>query len=267
MIEKRANRHLMVMRTVNRVGAILVALSMLLFVFGCAGGLGKVPNSPEGILERGDAYFQRKMYFHSQEMYKAFLLRYPGHDRSDHAQFMLGMSLYNGKEYALAAIEFHLVVTNYGYSELVDDAYLQEALSLEKQAPKSSLDQRKREEALEKLERFMTVFPQSDKIAVAQEAIERIRAVLAEKCFKNGKFYYRRKRYRSAEIYFKKIIDRYPNNEYWANAGYYQGLIFLKRNDRDEAIRMFSLVMSYPENVEAKRASEFELRKLRQRDD
>ena len=158
-------------------------------------------------------------------------------------------------------------MTNYGYSEYVDDAYLKEALSFEKQAPKPPLDQRKRLDALEKLERFITVFPQSLLIPEAQEAIEEIHAKLAEKDFKNAKFYYGRKRYKSAEIYFMKIIDNYPNNKYWAEAAFFQGKIFLWRGEKDEAIRMFSRAANYPDNINAKRAAEFELRKLRQSND
>jgi outer membrane protein assembly factor BamD len=240
---------------------------LVVFVIGCAGGVPRVPNSAQAILERGDAYFDRKMYFHSQEMYKAFLLRYPGDDRSDYAQFKLGESLFHGEEYALAAVEYHLVATNYGYSEWVDDAYFKEALCYYHQGLKPPLDQTKRLDALERMERFITVFPQSPFIPEAQDYIRAIHAKLAEKGFKNALFYYRGKRWRSALIYFDKVIDDYPDNTYWARACFYKGLILVKRGETDEAVRMFSKVMAYPEDVDVKPGAQRELRKLRQQGD
>jgi len=36
---------------------------------------------------------------------------------------MLGESYFNMEEYALAAVEYRVLVTNYGYSEYVDEGY------------------------------------------------------------------------------------------------------------------------------------------------
>jgi outer membrane protein assembly factor BamD len=265
MIDNRVKKYPARGWGVGRFGSLFALL--VVFVVGCAGGVPRVPNSAQGVLERGDAYFDRKMYFHSQEMYKAFLLRYPGDDRSDYAQFKLGESLFYGEEYALAAVEYHVVTTNYGYSEWVDDAYFKEALCYYHQGLKPPLDQTKRLDALERMERFITVFPQSPLIPEAQEHIREIHAKLAEKGYKNALFYYRNKRWRSALIYFDKVIDNYPDNKFWARSCFYKGLILVKRDETDEAVRMFSKVMAYPEDVDVKPGAQRELRRLREQGD
>ena len=259
MTEPRSNTYPATPFGMVRLGWVL----LLLAVAGCAGGVPRVPNSAQAILERGDAYFDRKMYYHSQEMYKAFLQRYPGDDRSDYAQFKLGESLYNGKEYALAAVEYHLLTNNYGYSEYVDDAYYKEALCFFHQALKPPLDQSKREQALERLERFVTVFPQSDLVPEAQKHIAMVHEKLAEKAFSTARFYDKNKRLSSALIYYDKIIDEYPNNEYWAMACYFKGMILLRRGESDEAIQMFSRVLNYPDDVGVKRDARREMERLR----
>ena len=224
----------------------------------------RIPQSPEAILERGDAYYKRKMYFQAQELYKAFLQRYPGDPRSDYAQYRLGDALFLGEEYALAAVEFHIMVTNYGYSEYVDDAYFKEALCYYHQALKPRLDQTKRQDALDRLQRFVTVFPESPLVPEAQQYIQKIQEKLAEKAFDNAMFYRKHKRYRSAEIYFDKILNDYPNNKYWARSAYYKGLILLQRDEEDEAIKWFSEVVNYPHNVDVKPLAQRELRKIRE---
>lgn len=232
-------------------------------IAGCAGGMPRIPQSPEAIMERGDAYYKRKMYFQAQELYKAFLQRYPGDPGSDYAQYKLGDSLYMGEEYGLAAVEFHIMVTNYGYSEYIDDAYYKEALCYYQQALKPSLDQTKRLDALERLERFVTVFPDSPLVPEAQEYIQKIQEKLAQKAFDNGKFYFKTKRFRSAEIYFRKILDNYPNNAYWPQAGYYLGLIEVWWGETDEAIKWFSTVVNYPGDSDVKGLAKRELEKIR----
>ena len=261
MSENRVDRYPTGVRGLRGCTGLLVVLSVIV---GCAGGIPSIPNSPESILEKADAYFARKRYFESQELYKAFLLRYPGDDRSDYAQFKLAESLYNGEEYGLASVEYHILVSNYGYSEYVDDAYFKEALSYYHQALKPSLDQSKRLDALERLERFITVFPQSPLVPDAQEHIEKIHERLAEKAFDNARLYFKKNYRRSAEIYFDKILDNYPNNAYWARAAYFKGVIVLWRGEIDEAIRWFSAVVNYPEDVEVRPAAQRELQKLRQ---
>ena len=94
--------------------------------------------------------------------------------------FVAGNALAAGGQISLAAVEYHLVSTNYGYSEYVDDAYFKEALCFYHQALKPPLDQTKRLEALERLERFVTIFPQSPLIPEAQSYIGQIHAKLAE---------------------------------------------------------------------------------------
>jgi outer membrane protein assembly factor BamD len=250
-------------RTPRVSGITRFAAFIGLLLIGCAGGIPSIPSSPEAILQKGDAYFARKRYFQAHELYKAFLLRYPGEDRSDYAQFKLAESLYAGEDYALAAVEYHIVVSNYGYSEYVDDGYFKEALCYNHQALKPPLDQTKREDALERLERFITVFPRSPLVPEAQEHIETIREKLAEKAFKNAWFYLKKKRSRSAMIYFDKIIEDYPNNKYWARALFYKGTILVRRGETDEAIRLFSQVIAYPDQVEVKEMARKELARLR----
>jgi len=128
---------------------------------GCTGGVPSIPEAPNEILKKADGYFQRGKYWPSSELYKAFLAKYPGDDRSDYAQFMLAESYFNDEEYPLAAVEYRILVSNYGYSDYVDDGYFREGVCLYEQCPKPALDQTKCYEALDKFNRFVQIFPNS----------------------------------------------------------------------------------------------------------
>jgi outer membrane assembly lipoprotein YfiO len=237
--------------------------AVILLVVGCAGGIPSIPVSPDAILDKGDAYFARKKYIQAQELYKAFLLRFPGEDRSDYAQFRLAETLFASEEYALAAVEYHILVSNYGYSEYSDDGFFKAALCAYYQALNPALDQTKRLQALDKLEQFVRVFPQSPLIPDAHEHIRKIHETLAEKALANARFYLRNKRPKSAEVYLDKVIVNYPNNDFWASAVYFKGKILLDRGETDEAIRMFSQVMAYPRDIDVKKDAARELQRLR----
>jgi outer membrane protein assembly factor BamD len=231
---------------------------------GCAGGMPSIPDNPENILAKGDEYFKRKKCYQSMELYKAFLARYAGHERSDYAQYRMAESYFCQEEYALAAVEFRILVTNYGYSEYVDEGFFNEALCNYNQSPKTDLDQTKAFEALSQFQQFVQVYKQSPLVPEANKYIALIQEKLARKELDNAVFYFGRKKYLSALIYLDKIIENYPNNESWVRAKYLKAKILYVRGEReDEAVELLQQVMQYPENLRVKKEAEILLKEIR----
>ena len=235
------------------IAAVVMALAMFAAAMsGCAGGMPKIPDEPDAVLIKADGYYQRDKWYQAQEMYKGFLSRYPGHDRSDYAQFMLAESYYNNREYPLAAVEYQILQNNYGYSEYIDDALFKMGLCYYHESPKYQRDQQKNRDALSKFNQFMQTFPSSPLIPEVEKYVAIINEKLAKKSFETGHFYFRRKKWTAALIYFDIVIDDYPDNEYWARSAYFKGVILEDRGDVDGAVRSFSQVLTYPEDVRYK---------------
>lgn len=245
-------------------GARLFALLALAVVTACAGSIPSIPNTPEAILERGDAYFERGKYFQSAELYKAFIERHAGHDRSDYAQFRLAESYFEDHQYALAAVEYQVLISNYGYSEFVDDALFRMGVCFWEQSPKSSLDQQRTVDALSRFNQFLQTFPSSPLVPEVQRYVRLCNAKLAQKDLSTARFYYRHKKYRAATIYCDKIIDNYPDNEAWVEALYIKGNILMTRGQKEEAAALFSTIMNYPEDIRLKHMAEDMLKKARE---
>ena len=237
---------------------------LALLVLGCAGGIPSIPDSPEAILAKGDRYFQKKKFYSSHELYKAFLARHPGHSRSDYAQFMLAESYFNDEDYLLAGVEYRILMSNYGYSDYVDEAYFKGALCNYHQGPKPQLDQTKTYQALSQFQQFVQVFPESPLVPEAQEYIAQINEKLAKKEIENTRFYFRRKLYISAMIYADKIIDNYPDNQYWVEAKYIKAKIFVARGEEQDALGLLREVIEYPDDLRVKRDAELLLKRLTQ---
>lgn len=240
----------------------IVALTAAVLI-GCAGGMPKIPNTPEAILEKAEEYYEKNDYYKAQELYKAFLSRHPGHDRSDYAQFKLGESYYENKEYPLAAVEYQILMNNYGYSEYIDDALYKTGMCYFYESPKSQRDQQKAHDALSRFNQFLQTFPNSPLAPEVQAKITLIHAKLARKAFDNGYYYYRRKKWLAATIYFDKVLDNYPDNEYWARSAYFKAIIMEDRGETDDAIRYYSMVLTYPDDLRYKSSARARLEKLR----
>lgn len=240
-------------------------LVLLLIGFGCAGGLPSIPDDPEAILAKGENRLQQEKYFQAQELFKGFLAKFPGHERSDYAQLMLAESYFMDREYPLAAVEYRVLVSDYGYSEYVDDAFFKEAVCFFEQAPDSHLDQTKSFEALSRFNQFLLTFTSSPLVEQAHQYIARIHETLAKKDLKNAKFYLRHKRNKSARIYLDKILKLFPNNDYWAEAMYLEGQLLLQDQDMDGARAMFEAVADYPKEFDFTAAARVELEKMKAR--
>jgi outer membrane protein assembly factor BamD len=247
----------------HRIKELLLFCAVALFVSACGSGLPSIPNSPEYTLEKADSYFDRGKYFQAHHLYKAFLERYPGHDRSDWAQFRLAESLYNDDDWAMAAVEYRILVTNYGYSDYADDGYFKEAMCFAAQASDPPQDQSKRYEALDKLERFVQVFRSSPLVPEAEKEIKRNKDILAQKALANALFYLRYKRPKSAEVYLDKIIGSYPDNDSWAIALFHKGKLLMNRGHEDEALEYFARVMAYPNDLDVKDEAAELIRRLK----
>lgn len=232
-------------------------------VAGCVGGMPKVPATPAGVLERADDYHKRGKEREAIALYTQFLDRYPGHDRADYAQYQLAESHFQAREYALAAVEYQILVSNYGYSEWVDDALFQMGVCNWREAPKYPRDQQKANEALSRFNQFLQIYPDSPRASEARTYVREIHARLAQKAYSAAKWYYRQREPKAALVYCEKIIREYPDNEYWAEALLLKGQILVDRGDTEGAIQQFTQVIAYPGDLPQKKEAERRIKEAR----
>src|SRR5262245_52310026 len=233
-------------------------------MMGCVGGLPKVPASPTAVLERADDYLKRGKERESIALYTQFLERYPGHERADYAQFKLAESYFSSREYPLAAVEYQLLINNYGYSEWVDEALFQLGVCSWEDAPKYPRDQQKSVEALSRFNQFLQTYPDHPRAADARSYVRQINERLAQKAFTSAKWYYRQHEPQAAMGYCDKIIREYPDNEYWAEALLLKGQILADRGDTEGAIQQFTQIIAYPGDLPQKKEAEQKIKDVRQ---
>lgn len=231
---------------------------------GCAGGMPKVPAAPAEVLARADDYLRRGKETEAGALYTKFLERYPGHERADYAQYQLAQSYFQARGYTLAAVEYQILISNYGYSELVDDAVFQLGVCNWREAPKYPRDQQRSVDALNRFNQFLQTYPDHERASEARAYVRAINERLAQKAYTAAKWYYRQREPKAALVYCDKVIHDYPDNAFWAEALLLKGQILLDRGDKQGAIEQYTQIIAYPGDLAQKRQAEARIREARQ---
>jgi outer membrane protein assembly factor BamD len=238
-------------------------LAFLAAVSSCGGPYtGSKAALPEQKLAIAADLFDRGKYADAAVEYKSFLASFAGDERSDYAQFRLAESYRLDEEYALAAVEYRILINDYGYSEYVDDAFFLEALCAFRQAPRAERDQSKSYEALDRVNRFLQLFPSSQRIEEAKSLKLEIHDRLGKKDFLGGKLYFSKELYDAALIYLDKVITNYPSTVWAARSHYYKGLILDKRGDQEGAAGEFRASLSSGSDFREKEDAARRMREL-----
>jgi len=194
---------------------------------------------PERKLSIASSLFDKGKYKEASVEYKDFLAAFAGDERSDFAQFRLAESYRLDGDYPLAAVEYRILINDYGYSEYVDDAFYLEGLCAFMQRQRPERDQSKTYEALGRINRFLQVFKDSPLRPEAEKTRDRIHDILGEKDFKNGMLYFSRKHNNAALLYLDKVISDYPSTIWAARSRYYSGRIAEMNGDMEAALKAY----------------------------
>ena len=243
---------------------IALLAAVIILIASCGGPYkAKRIELPDQKLAFADALFEKGEYGKAAVEYKDFIATFAGDERSDYAQFRLAESYRLDEQYAIAAVEYRILVSDYGYSEYVDDAFFLEGVCAFMQTNRPERDQTKSYEALNRINRFLQIFPSSPRREEAEELRKQIDDHLGEKDFLNAKLYYSMRRYEAALIYFDKVISSFPSTVWAQRSQYYRGMIMKERGNLEEAIASFEIALRDPEKLPEREEAAEALESLR----
>jgi len=157
---------------------------------------------------------------------------------ADQAQFMMGECYKKSELYNEAIAAFQRLLDEYPYSKLREKAQYQVAQCTYLASLRADYDQGITDEAIEE---FKKIARQKDGLTISEEAKDAI-ALLEDKkaksLFRTAEFYERQKHYKSAAIYYGKIVDEYPESSFSALAGKKLDSIskFVKKEEKRELL-------------------------------
>jgi outer membrane protein assembly factor BamD len=147
---------------------------------------------------------------------------YKGKPQAERLFYMYSQSLYKTNQFYLAGYQFESFSAGYPKSEKVEEALFLGAKCFSKLSPVYSLDQVDTYKAIDKLQNFIDVYPNSTYLAEANSMVKVLREKLEKKAFENAKQYNTISDYKAAMVAFDNFIINYPGTPYKEKALFYK---------------------------------------------
>lgn len=194
----------------NATAALLATVCMA--AAGCSVALPPPDATPTERFEWSRERFESGQYNDAIRGFRDLLFREPLHATTDSARYLLAESYLRTDQHLLAANEFRMLATSRPNSPVADDAQLGMCRSYWELSPSVQRDQEFTRRAIEACTRLIEYFPRSELDNDARSLIDEARVKLARKRVDVvGRWYYERKYYESAIIYFESAIRDFPD--------------------------------------------------------
>ena len=151
------------------------------------------------------------------EMYGKVISNAPFSNYAPLAQFQIAEVYQNDGKAREAIAAYQKLVDDYPKSKKAPEAQYRIGAIGVNALENGSQDPAKMEKAKEAYQDLMIQFPDHERATAAQEGISKLTAGDAKKSFEIASFYERKKRYRSARVYYKKVAQ-VPSSPHYAEA-------------------------------------------------
>lgn len=134
--------------------------------------------------------FEKEKYAKALTLYEQIAPALRGKPQAERTFYNAAKAYYFTKQYGLSAYHLENFVNNYPNSDKREEAAFLAAESYYKQSPVYSLDQKDTNMAINKLQRFINLYPSSEYIAQANAYVKELDEKLEKKAFEIAKQYY-----------------------------------------------------------------------------
>ena len=194
--------------------------------------------------ERALSFFNARKYVPAIAGFERVIFYHASSEYVDDAQYWLARSYFAKKDYSQAILEFDYLIKNFTNSSFLEEAYLFRAKSYYFNAPGYEKDQTETRDAIGYLDDFLTQFPTSTHADEAKELILTARSRLAVKELENGKIYVRMNELDAAIIYFKYILESFPETKVISETKYSLAGTYEKKKMYTEALALYNELLS-----------------------
>lgn len=202
--------------------------------------------------------YENKKYQKAIRLFEQIAPSYRGKPQAEKMFYMYAQSYYKSKQYYLAGYQFESFTNAYPRSEKVEESAYLSALCYSKLSPRFSLDQVDTYKAIDKMQRFIDNYPNSEYLPQANVVVRELREKLEKKAFEIAKQYNTIRDYKAALVVLENFIFEHPGTPFKEDALYYKldsayklaiNSIEQKKEERLEVAREAydRLIKTYPE--------------------
>jgi outer membrane protein assembly factor BamD len=159
-------------------------------------------------------YFNQRDYFRAIELFESVIPFFRGTERAENIAYHYAFAHYYKKDYILASFYFKRFITSFPRSKHVEECTFMTAYCKYLDSPKYSLDQTNTKEAIQELQLFINKFPESERVAEANQLIDGLRSKLERKEMEIARLYYRMGNYTASITSFKNLLRDFPDTDF-----------------------------------------------------
>lgn len=155
--------------------------------------------------------FGKKKWDHAVAAFEKLTFDLPARDTLlPLAHWYLARSYTGRQEHLLAAQAYNRLAESFATDSLADNAMYEAAREYQKLWRRPTLDANYGEQSLAAYQSMLGLYPDSELKEEAEKQMGQLQEWFASKDYEAGLYYYRRKAYDSAIIYFKDVVKNYP---------------------------------------------------------
>lgn len=178
--------------------------------------------------DTGRKYQEAIRYYNEGKFPKALVLfddlvqRYRGRPEAEDLNYYFAYTNFQLKDYTTARYQFQSFAEMYPGSQRAEECRYMAAYCYYLESPVYSLDQSNTLKAIEALQLFINIYPESERAEEAANLIDNLRAKLERKSYENSKIYLDIGDYLAAVIAFDNSLRDYPDTKYAEQLEYYK---------------------------------------------
>ncbi|SEL42605.1 outer membrane protein assembly factor BamD [Parapedobacter koreensis] len=203
----------------RRIVAWAAMVFLIVMAAGCKSKFEKLRASNNIALKYQEAmkYYTNKKYTKALTLFDDLMTKYRGQAEAEDLYYYTAYTNYNLRDYTSARFHFKQFTDTYPNSARAEECRYMGAYCYFLESPKVGLDQEYTYRAIEALQLFINLYPQSERSKEAGDLIQQLRDKLETKAFNSAKLYLDmglQDDYRAAVIAFDNVLREFPDTKY-----------------------------------------------------
>ncbi len=194
---------------------LVSGIVFVLLALGCKSQFEQVRTSgdPDLLLSKANAYYDGEEYLRAQTLYELAIPTFRGKKEAELISFRYAYTYYNIGSYLLASYYFKNFTQTFGASQYREEADFMSAYSNYELSPVFRLDQSYTQKAIDAFQEFVNQYPNSERVTLANNLIDEMRAKLEKKALESATLYYDIREYQSAIQSFDNVLKDFPDTD------------------------------------------------------
>ncbi|UIR55820.1 outer membrane protein assembly factor BamD [Sphingobacterium sp. SRCM116780] len=246
----------------RRIAALCAGILLLVSFSGCKSKFEKLraSNNIAQKYEEAVKLYDKKKYSKALILFEDLRSKFRGQAEAENLYYFTAFANYRLKDYTSARYHFKDFADVYPNSTRAEECRFMSAYCYYLDSPRSSLDQENTKKAIDALQLFVNLYPESERAKEAGDLIQKLRDKLEFKAFSNAKLLYDmglNDDYRAAVIALQNVLKEYPDTKYAEEIEYLtlksqynfanQSVIFKQADRFNDAIDYYrSFAVNFP---------------------